>query len=227
MSIVPGSTPDPELAAFIADAVAATGGTQDAGGQQGVTDGQIDAFLGDAAAYLEWQDRAGDSAGGTPTALMPFGPATPSCMTSVPGRPPRSTSSSRSAARPATPPKGREDVFRADLPAALAGGSETTRECLAGKPLAPVCGEAVLPLRTDAVNPEYEAWLRELSERVLPGILNRTVDELVREDWRRVKAAFAPYAQYVSEKKGSRVEKIPVERLRRYVCGDFGAGGTP
>ena len=65
------------MAAFIADVVAATGGTEDAGGERGITDGQIDGFLADAAAYLEWQDRAGEASADTPTELMPFGPATP------------------------------------------------------------------------------------------------------------------------------------------------------
>jgi hypothetical protein len=222
--IVPGSASDSELAVFIQDAVIATGGTQDAGGEQGVTREQIDQFVADAAAYLKWQDRLGNLSDGSPTQLLPLGSETPELfdLYSLHADKVDEFFGLCRIARFA-PEKVSDALFRAALPDALAGGRESTHACLEACPLAAIGPDAVLPLGADAVNPEYEAWLQKLGQRVLPGLLGNAVTELVEEDWLRVKSAFAPYGQYVADKKGSSVEKIPVDRLRRCISGELPA----
>ena len=222
--IVPGSTRNPELAAFIQDAVTATGGTRDAGGEQGVTRQQIDQYIGDATAYLEWQDRAGDPPDGSPTQLLPFGSETPELFDLYALHADK-VDEFFELCRIArfAPEEVRDDLFRAALPEALTKGREATQICLAAHPLAPIQPEAVLPLGTDAVNPQYETWLRELGVRVVSGLLDKATEELLEEDWLRVKSALAPYGGYIADKKGSCVEKIPVDRLRRCISGELSA----
>jgi len=220
--IVPGSAQSPAVAGFIEDAVAATGGTADAGGEQGVTKEQIDQFLADTVAYLDWQSRGTPRDDDSTTEVLPFGARTPE-LYDLYVRHAGAVDDFFALCRMArfAPQHVKDEVFRTGLPDALVRGLDETRACLAQAPIAPVGAEAVIPLGEDGVNPAYEGWLEELARTVVSGVLGSLPDRIGEADWNRVRSAFAPYAAYLADKKGSGVEKIPLDRLRSYRSGEL------
>ena len=94
--------------------------------------------------------------------------------------------------------------------------SEDLLSCLGHAPIARPNEAGILPLDGRNVNPLYREKLRDLRDRVLARVLDKTPDVLSEEDWNRVKAWFQPYTDYLAEKKGACVERLPVDKLERY-----------
>ncbi len=217
--IVPEAASDPEVAQFIADIVACTGGTLDAGGKQGVTLAQTNEFCAAVKAFLDWDAQGlGALAEGRESPVLPFGRETPDLYALF----------ARQAQRmdeyfewcrmlrydPALAPP-RAPAVPGDA------GAEAVRRRLATDPLAKPRTDGVLPLAGDAVNPLYADDLLTLRDTVLRRCLPQTGDTLTADAWQEVRRRFKPYAQYVAERKGACAERLARERLRLYTRPDL------
>ena len=105
-----------------------------------------------------------------------------------------------------------EDLRQLDL-----NTLDDVNACLALQPIARPDKTARLPLSEHAVNPVYRDWIAELRTRVVAAILGGKPGTIDENDWRQVKACFAPYAAYLSEKPAGGLDRIPLDRLQTYL----------
>ncbi len=210
----------PQMRACIADAVIATGGTEDADGTIGVSGGQLKDFLSAIPAYLDWLKLAEIPAEQSKTAIMPLGADTPALyallqenaevvehfyklcrLLSFDGRllsKSLSTDGLVGAFDPASPAE--VDAYIKSLPLSQANP------------------DGALPLDLALINPLYRAWWNDLTTKLLKPILGEDIAVLTEESWGKVKAVFNAYSAYLANKQGAIVEKIPLERLHNYLA---------
>jgi hypothetical protein len=208
------------MAAFLKDAVASTGGTDDVGGGKGITEAQLTAFLAAIPAYLSWLKEGELPPDGSATPNLPLGGNTPAFHALYCQHAAKvdlffdlcrlGAFDSRTTSRLG----GLEShlqQFDPVNPAQVAG-------YLANLPIAvPAPGKA-LPLAESEINPIYRTWIRDLRGKILPCVLGKAPGEsLCESDWLRVKGTFAPYAAYLARKAGAIVEAISPETLRSHL----------
>lgn len=225
--IVPASAgEDSALAAFIADAVSATGGTPDASGENGVTAEQAAAFSANAAAVVAWREKAAAN-----PEILPLGEKTVAAFAAF------------SAIRAKT-----EDFFArvrlASFDAAAEArlnptpddfsalaGTEISASASAAFPLARVAatsGEPALPL-SSGVNPAWRGKLDAFVENALVPALEKLggnvssgkPETLTASRWAQVSALFAPHEAWLAERPDAGAAAFPTERLREIVSGNF------
>lgn len=226
--IVPASAGDDAvLAAFLADAVAATGGADDASGKKGATPEIVSAFVGSASAVLAWREKAEKSA----ASILPLGEGTEAAFSAF--------AKIRAKA---------EDFFArtrlAGFDAAAAGTlnpdaaafaalaeTEISASASAAFPLAriaPTDGEPTLPLLA-GVNPAWATALSDFAEKTLVPAAEKlgldvsagTPTALPASLWAKVAALFAPYEAWLAEKPATGAHALSSERLREVADGNF------
>lgn len=220
--IVPASSSDPQVAAFLKAAVTATGGSPDLSGATGVNEAQINAFLAAIPAYLAWRQSGEVPAGETVTPTMPLGTDTPALHALYSLHAAKvdlyfdlcrlGAFDPRTASRLAGPDSNLLQLDPVDA-AQVAG-------YLAKLPIAAPAPCRELPLTTEAdINPIYRAWLRDMQEKVFPRIPDGGAGATLSEwEWRRVKAAFQPYEAYLAQKTGTMAESFPLDTLRSFLA---------
>lgn len=221
--IVPAAAREPAMAEYIADATACTGGRADAGGDQGVSGKDVEAFQAAVSAYLDWRQRSVIPPGSETTEIMPFGPDTP-CVYEV-----YSAHADRvemffalcRALRFEPRAAGRLGCQDSELQALDFTKPQDLSTCLERAPLAKPTDDARLPLHENSVNPLFRAWIGELRAKVLTRVLGKIPEFLEEADWQAVKSCLAPYEAYLADKPGGGVEKLPVEKLCSYRDGSF------
>lgn len=219
--LVPAAANDPVMAAFLKDAVACTGGTDDAGGGKGITEAQLNAFLAAIPAFLEWRKKGELPPDGSATPTLPLGGNTPAF---------HALFSQHAAKVDLFFDLCRLGAFDARTTSRLGGLDSHLQQLdpvdpaqvadyLAKLPIAAPAPGKGLPLADREINPSHRGWMREMRQKVLPCILGTAPGESLAEaDWLRVKAAFAPYAAYLAQKKGAIVESIPPETLQAHLA---------
>ena len=226
--LVPASAgDDAALAAFLADAVAATGGADDASGEKGATEEIVAAFVKSASDVLAWREKADASA----SAVLPLGGATEAAFaafakirTKAEDFFARVRLASFDASAAGTLNPG-EAAF-----AALAGTeiSAAASEAFPLARVAPTDGEPTLPLFA-GVNPAWATVLADFSEKTLvPAAEKIGLDvsagmptSLPASLWAKVAALFAPYEAWLAEKPATGAHVLSSERLREVVGGNF------
>jgi hypothetical protein len=218
--IIPEAASDPQVAALIRDATAATGGTPDLSGKSGVTEAQLNAFLGAIPPFLAWRENGQIPADATTTPTMPLGTDTPALHALFRQQADKvdlyfdlcrlGAFDARTGSRLA----GLESHLQELDPI---NAAEIT-EYLAKMPIAAAAPGRDLPLTEPEVNPIYRGWIRDLREKIVPRIVADGVGESLSEaEWLRIKSTFAPYEAYVASKAGGMVEKIAPDVLRSYL----------
>ncbi|NQT92569.1 MAG: hypothetical protein HQ559_07400, partial [Lentisphaerae bacterium] len=216
--VVPEAASDPAARQYIEDILAATGGTTDASGRQGVSEEQVAAFHEAAEAYLAWLQRGDLSSAGDASEIMPLGAETPRVHEVFAryadkidlyfdlARAARYDTSLAARLRPGVPEPGELEFSTLDA----------LNEYLARGAVASPPEEGKLVLSGDGVNPLYRPWIKELGEQVLVPVLGATPDVLTEDDWIKVRKKLDPYGMYAAEKTGESVETVPLERLEAY-----------
>ena len=220
--IVPAAA-DPQTRPFVEDAIACTGGTEDAGGKLGIAAEHLDAFVAAIAGHIEWRDAGRIPDGRTTTDIMPLGADTPAAHAVMSRHADKldlyfeqcGLVRFQSSAAAFTGWK------RADLADVDFAESGPIREYLGNMPIAQPAGDAVLPLAGELINPAYRAWVAQLADSVLKPVLGGDTEGLSAADWQRVKSVLAPYAAYTAARKGAQVEALPTEKLTQYRDGPF------
>lgn len=224
--IPPEAAGDPELAAFIGEVIAATGGAPDASGAQGVSEELLDRFLDEARACLAWQEEGRLPAGAAASAILPWGEQTPAAWEAASAVAAKLDeyfalcAMCRLDARVA----GRAALADAELAGLDSAGAAALEERMRRAPLAAPRPEERLALGP-GVNPAWRRELRALAERVLPlaGLPAQWgAAELARADWERLRETLAPYGRWLAARPDSAAEKLGEERLRALL-----AGGLP
>ncbi len=215
----------PEVAQYIKDVVACTGGTLDAGGEQGVNASNISAFQDSVAAYLDWQECGLLVPEKSSSNLFPFGEDTAKiydvCQLQA----------------------DKVDLFFAlcrtiDFePRAkdLLGCSDTElkdfdftkpedlNSCLECAPIAKPTADGRLPLDSGVVNPLYRNWFEDLCNIVLAPVVGDVPEFLTEDEWTQVKKSLKPYSDYLKGKPQAGVGKLEHKELLEYRSGNLAA----
>ena len=213
--MVPHPSFDPDVNRFIEDVVTVTGGTADAGGKQGATLEQGQAFMQDVRDNKAWSDELAAFA-----RTFPLGDATDAgfrLVQDLRNKVDDYFTRCRLAgfdARAAFALNAPETVF-----AQLADHDLNVDDAaLRDLPLAHIEAAQPLPLG-QGLNPAWIDRVHALRDTVIVPLLGER-DALGFEDWRTVLARFAPYADIVAREPAAGAGRLGAERLDELLSGD-------
>ena len=206
---------------LVADAVLATGGTQDLDGSQGATLEQVKAFYEAIPQYLEWLAIGALPEGQTTSEIQPFGADTGSMLNLL--------NTNRALV---------DEFFKlCDLqgfdhrltgvilqgngaPAAIDPTQWPGVEShLKTMPLVQPAGKAEIPLdNMDYINPLYRDWWRDVLNKIIKPILGADTKGLTPSGWAKVCATFTAYENYMAAQKGGICSGVAVDHLQKYVA---------
>ncbi|MBR6919212.1 MAG: hypothetical protein IKN37_02645 [Bacteroidales bacterium] len=194
---------------LVAACMKAEGSTEDRSGEHGVNAEQLENFFTHCREYADWKALAAE---GSP--ILPYGDRTAEAFAAYESVRDkiddfflrcRFTAFHEDAAETLDVPAARlEGIAEKNLTACL--------DEISSYPLARVRKEAVLPL-AGGLNPAWEKAVSTLNATVFqtefPG-----KDALSEADWQAVRSRFAPYAEWLSNKKGMEVEPLEPEIIQ-------------
>lgn len=203
--VVPESSTDAEISAYIAAAIKATGGTPDISGATGVNLAQLEAFRDAIKAFLEWKKNGVES-----SPAMPFGAITPKAWDTM--------------------KKYEEKLdkfflvarFRDFDPAnsarfiSASAAADTAGDALGAAPIAKPDDNGALPLIGFGINPIHRALINEFVEAVVKPVLGEGLTALTEPDWNKIKSSLAPYGAYLAAKQGAIVEGMAQADLEKW-----------
>lgn len=187
--------------------IAATGGTPDRSGVQGINAGQIEAFYTALAKYKAWNDSA---------VQAPYGDQTDVAM----------------AAYNALDTKVRDFFLRSKLAAysndvavldvqsarieAISADNLTDKMAeIASYPIARISPDALIDLNAP-VNPAWETIFRQLKEIVW----SKEKTTLSEDDWKTLGDTFAPYAAWKAAQAGTMVASLGIATVEQMLTGN-------
>ena len=187
--------------------IAATGGTPDRSGVQGINAGQIEAFYTALAEYKAWNDSA---------VQAPYGDQTDVAM----------------AAYNALDTKVRDFFLRSKLAAysndvavldvqsarieAISADNLTDKMAeIASYPIARISPDALIDLNAP-VNPAWETMFRQLKEIVW----SKEKTTLSEDDWKTLGDTFAPYAAWKAAQAGTMVASLGIATVEQMLTGN-------
>ena len=203
--ITEGTAEDPMEKAAIAAAVAATGGTADRSGIQGVNASQIEAFYASLSAYDAWQKAAVEA---------PFGADTDSVIAAYNALDAKVKDFFMRSKLAAFSPSSAEklDVQASQIEAISAGNLAEKGEEIAQYPIARVTGKAEIDL-AEPVNPAWAAQFNSVVKAALPE--NKTLSE---SDWASVASKINAYVAWKGSKAGAEVEPLGYEAVKQLLA---------
>ncbi len=216
--VLPEAADDDEVARFIADVIACVGGAEHPSGKVGIDREEMNDFLVQAQAYLDWQDQRTIPAGQTTSDIMPLGERTCEAYdlyVSLRDKIEQYFAQCKAAAFDARAAE-RVAVSDADLQAIDLSDPEAIRAFMAAAPLAKPRADQVLAFE-DPVNPFYFAQLARLRTEVVEPALGREAAALTEKAWRKVERFFDVHDKWIAAKAGQDVEDMDNEALARYL----------
>ncbi|KPK86166.1 MAG: hypothetical protein AMJ81_01930 [Phycisphaerae bacterium SM23_33] len=216
--VLPEAADQPEIRQFITDVVATVGGAPHPGGARGVAKEQLDRFLGDAAAWLEWNERGQIRAGRRSTEIMPLGARTAAAYSILACLGDKieqyfaqceAAAFDQRVARQVSPTD--ENLAGLDL-----ADPTVIRQMLRDSPLAQPRADRTLSF-SDRMNPYYAAAMAQLRAQAIEPVLGRPAPTVSDKDWEQVKAFFAAHKDWLAGKPGAAVEPLGAEKLRQYL----------
>ena len=227
--VPPEHADSPELAQFIKDIAAATGGSKDLGGSVGAGAAELASFLASAQGALAWEAEGAvrtEAESQVFPAVMPWGEATPAAAALI-----------EELNDKVEQYFSQCDLLRVEPNAAarmqasaetLAGiditSTEVLRKWTLSAPLAPPRDDGLLDL-SGRLNPNYEAQLHKLVADVLPRALGLTDKQRVRitlADWRKARELFAAHRAWRA-RQPALAPALSTAQLGEYVSGDLAA----
>lgn len=230
--LVPASAgDDAEISAFIADAIAATGGSDDASGAKGISAAQAEAFVKSAADVLAWRAKAENS-----PEILPFGAETAAAFDALAAvrakiedffARTRLASFDAAAAAKLNPDAADFDALsKTQISAAASEAFPLAR-------IAATDSEPTLPLAS-GINPAWVGALKNFAAKTLAPALgklgvpagtsaagNPPPSQISASRWNEVCALLAPYEAWLGAKPAGGADAFPSERLSAVVAGNF------
>lgn len=202
--ITESSTDDSSLKEIITAAVAATGGSLDRSGVQGVTAEQIESFYKSLSDYIAWNDAVVEP---------PFGDVTDSVIEAYNALDAKVKDFFMRAKLAAFSPESTTslDVQTALINNISAENLSTKNDEIANYPLVRISGKTEIDLDT-AVNP---AWSKYFG--IIKTIVDKDKTTLTEDDWPAIGGKFAAYAAWKSSKPAGSVESLGIDNMRRII----------
>lgn len=212
--VLPEAAGDQATRQLIQDVLGTIGGAAHPSGREGISQQQLDDFLAQVGAYLDWQARGRLDPGQSSSDVLPRGTQTPEAFALLSGLAAKldqyfaqcralALDPSLATQLPPRPETLRETDF-AD-PAAIG-------QLLAAAPLAPPRADGILD-RGDVINPHYAPQLEQLWECVLTPLGCTTRRQLSQDKWQAARQRFAAYQSWLKAKPPDGVAALGTERL--------------
>ncbi|MFC1601134.1 hypothetical protein ACFL34_02155 [Candidatus Sumerlaeota bacterium] len=218
--IPPEAAEDAETAEFIRAVMQCAGSVADAGGEKGITKAQLETFVKEATAFLEWEAKGCIPDGAQTTDVHPWGAETAAAWQAI-------------AALDAKIAEYFTQCDMVRLDERLTGETGlrekelaeldfTDEAALAARmskaPLAPPNADGTLELR-GKTNPAYEQALGGLRDNVLERALGGSPTALDGEQWAQVKAVFDPYRAWLADKPETKTEQLGRDAVAAVLAG--------
>ena len=217
------SVTDKELQTFINDIMETIGSVADAGGQNGINSDNLNTFLKDATSYLEWYDKGKLKHGQKSSGVMVWGDDTVPAYAAISAVKSKIDEFFTQCRLLEINPIS-EMNFYADektLHELDTSNTNAVKTHIIKAPLAKPNVDEILIL-DNGINPEYRSEIANFKEKVLKKSKKIKSDtSLSYEEWEELKSEFANFAEWAATKPGERVEKLGIDRLRKYCSGDF------
>jgi hypothetical protein len=207
--IPPEATTETATQALIRDILATVGGAKDRAGTEGVTEGHVDTFFKELAAYVAWAEQGA----ARETAVLGEGTAAAvAALKAVRVKIDDYFARCRLAAFDgrATAALNRSET---EYLAVAAKDMRITAEEVASFPLARIEANRPLPLLA-GVNPGWAAALAQFHAAAVGPLLGAAQSTLTEPDWAALNAKLAPYEAWLGAKAGAAVEKLGLARAR-------------
>ena len=216
--VLPQATQDETVRQFITDVIATTGGTHHPSGQNGISTAEINQFLTQMNACLDWYDRGG----GNDPGLYPLGNDTAAAfdlLTSYRDRLDQYFAQCRGVAfdprlADHMPPTD-SDVAKIDV-----ADPNAITEFVRLAPLAQADPDGKLDFQKP-INPLERGGLEQLRSSVLAPVLGQEVSQLTEAQWQSVIEHFAAYESWMRAKPADAVAALGLDKLRDYRQGDY------
>lgn len=213
--IVPADAADDEVTrAAIRDILATVGAVTDRSGRPGVDQAGLDAFFGQAAAYVAWAGQAVSD-----PAFLPLGPdGTGPAAAAVRAVKTKVDDYFARCRLAAFDPRAQAAMNREEGEyLALAAKDLTIASAeIAVFPIARVAGGRPLPL-DGGVNPAWAGAVAALSAQVVTPLLGEGRTSLAEDEWAVIQEKLAPFSAWTAAKPPTVVEPLGEARLRELV----------
>jgi len=216
--VIPPEAAREEVGEFIRDVMACVGSARDASGKEGITRALLEKFAGEARAYLEWRSQGDIPPGKEKSSVMVWGTQTPSCYQALAGIEEKVEEYFLlcALARFDERLSGQVRLGDEELKQMEFADRAAMEKRLLKAPIAPPNPDGVLIIDGN-VNEMYREKLHLLRELVLSRLPDAEPGKLSSQTWKKIKAEFAPYRNWLEGKKGASVEKLGAEKLRSYL----------
>ncbi len=209
---------DEETANYIKDVITCTGGTPDAGGEQGITAENINAFQNMVTEYLDWQEQASREVDNQSEKIFPFGDNT-AVMYDVLLRGAKQVELFFALCRTIGFDAGAGELIGCSKPEH--GKFDFTKQedinrYLQCEPIAEPNQEGRFPLDTGTINPLYRKWVEDFCNIVLSRIMPDIPEFITEKEWNAVKSTFHLYGEYINARPEGAIGTLPKEKLLQY-----------
>lgn len=220
--VLPEAAGDAEVRRFIADVIACVGGAEHPSGAVGIDRHEMNEFLVQAQAYLDWQGQGAIPPKQDTSAIMPLGERTCEAYALYAALRDKIDQyfAQCEAAAFDTRAARRVALSDAELQAVDLCDPQAIRSFMAASPLAKPRVDQVLAFE-EPVNPFYYSQLTALRADTIEPALGRAAAALTEKAWQKVKAFFAVHEKWVAAKAGQDVEALDNAKLQRYLDPHF------
>ena len=215
--VLPEATEDGDIRQFLADIVAALGGAPHPSGASGVDEAQLEAFLAESAAYLDWHRRGTRPEDGQTNEVFPLGAETDSAFALFAKARPKLEQYFAQCHAAALDESliGRMGWTPAELDSLDLDDPAAIDKLLAEAPIARARPTLELHF-DDAVNPRDEATLETVRHQVIEPILGESSLVLSARQWEGIKQTFAPHEAWMLAQPTTNIAAVDADRITRY-----------
>jgi len=212
--VPPHAAAEASIRQLIEDIIACMGSDEDRSGVPGVSEERVQAFFDAAQAYDQWWRLAEEA-----PAVLPLGAGTMEAAKVYEAIKPKVDDYFIRCGLAAYDPKAEGPLN----PALTTYETLSTQELQTGTdelvhmPLARIESDRPLPLR-QGLNPAWAQVVDDFSRLVAMPLLGET-DQLEEGQWQRIKTTMAPFEAWQTEKQGSGVEGLGLDRIRGLLAG--------
>lgn len=218
--ITEDSTTDKNLLQLILEIQQCIGSVADRGGKQGITEELISSFFEECKKYADWLSKKNEAL----DKFLPYGDTTEEAYLNF------TTIKSKIddyfiRCRLAAFDTQSTEVLNLQVARVESITAKDLSQCMeeiAAYPLAKIEANKSLPLLT-GINPAWEKEIADL-KRLCIDVMFPKAEKITESEWQKVGNSFALYAQWRSEKEGSKVEVLGIERIKDLLSGDLKTG---
>lgn len=211
--VLPEAAESEEIRRFLADVIATVKGAPHPSGQPGVGKDQLEEFLTEAKAQVDWRTRGEDE-----SAIMPLGADTGEAFALLARLREKIDQYFAQCEAVALDERAAERIRGDDerLETLDLSDRESIAAFMTGSPLALPRPDGLLCF-TEPINPCYACDVARLRGQVVAAALGKKSSTMSKQQWHEVNSFFVEHESWLSAKAGAAVEKLGLDTLREYL----------